>query len=335
MSMNCWNRFIDNQIEEDGISIGSEDTADDENDDYEEDGFVVNESEEEENEDEDGEIDEKESESESVEILPPKRRSRILSVSSSSDEDETENTNEASNDVEIVAMEQVEQVVVVSGSAPVEEEIVEGKTFATTYLVRDETESTEKMKKKSSKIDWPHYSEKELEIEEFDAEKEQKKEVSDVNTDLPSQTDEENRVEGSSVSSDTVSEANTKLRIYSVAKNSVSNAEEIREKQNTSLLVKRVAKEVVLNKRNSLPGIEKLSNSSFNQKTKRRTLGDLNPSAQTDSETKMQASTKETTEKENVNLNASVKTSPNDITLNTSATEENNNQKASKKGWYT
>ncbi|XP_031634025.1 protein slender lobes [Contarinia nasturtii] len=300
-----------------GVDIGSEDSDFEEEDEYEDDGFIIY----------DSDVTDA-TNCEEEEEIPKKsklrRRSAIIEESSSSDESDDEHviesTTEASNDIESVTLQQVESVVVLAGGAPNEAEPIEGKKFATTYLTSEKETKDIKNKSQSNEID----TEKEQET------------IADA-PELPSNKTVHEDQEETSSASKMASEAHAPEAVDSDRESGHNKID-----KNTSLQSKSVSKKIVLKKRTSLPGlsgIESLSK-AIRKESNRQSLSNLNPKASNPTvvEFTMQSSKSKTVEKENLNLNAStssnVSLSPNDITrapLNISSQEENNNQKASKK----
>ena len=134
--MNSFCFFSENEIET-GHDIGSEDTDEDEEDEdeedeYEDDGFIVAEGEE-----TDASISESEEEEEEHFVVakkPARRSSRIIEPSSSEDESDAESIANI-NEIISVSVEVVPESVVVIHANPTEaEELIEGKTFPTTYF---------------------------------------------------------------------------------------------------------------------------------------------------------------------------------------------------------
>ncbi|XP_055300986.1 mucin-2 [Sitodiplosis mosellana] len=346
----------ENEIDE-GQYIGSDDTEDeDEDDDYEDDGFIVDEGEE-----TDASLSEEEEE---IVVVPkPKRRASRIIEPSSSEESDGESTAD-SNDIVAVSVELVpESVVVVHRNTPDAEELVEGKTFPTTYLMpmeEDEVKSTKTTKPVQS-------SAKEAKANRTLDEERQTEE-----------TRRENKVSAQAVEPATSSNANESVRekrddIMFVSDETASDKaieqkETHIEKIETTLqptalsdgkenqTAARKPKKIVVKHRASLPGIDRLPKSSIVKKNSRASLGDLNPIAQNVSITqlktqpskakaseKSQSQTKnrvsmsnngiavEQDETPTANVSLRAKDSKN-AALDISAEENNNNEKASKKG---
>lgn len=271
--------------------MGSEDSEDDEmDDDYDSnDSFLVGDSESIQNTDDEEDILEQIAKSASK-----RRRSRILVESSTEDSNIESLIDASSNDVVSISV-QVESVVVLGGSNAAEEKIVEGKKFATTYLLPENDEQqTETRTEKSA--------EKEVmkikPIEQPETEENKR----DVNGSLKDgETTDAPKIVSDKVVSDLTDEPDsTEAAITATATipqniDQSINANEVTENAPESLIPdsdvvasdskdKEATKKKILTKKRktSLSGIDPLTEASSNigKKTNRMSLGDLNPNHQ-------------------------------------------------------
>lgn len=348
------------------MDIGSDDTEyEDDDDEYEDDGFIVNEevftdaSDASESSDEEEEI---------IVIQNPKRKASRVIESSSSEESDIEST-EDSNDAVAVAVEQVSSVIVVHNqpSTDAEEELIEGRTFPTTYLMPVEDDEDEvKSVKVIRKVKSPKSSAQTNVLKRSDEKetKENQQEI-EVSTQLVRSIDEgASKMVNELVANEqnvaiTAPETSASEKDDETADKNGSEPEKAhttfqqtasssmdqldgKENQKTTKKIKN---------RTSLPGIDRLPKSSIVKKNSRMSLGDLNPNAQNISITqlKTQSSKSKASEKrrsENKNVadnemasaaeeasNVSLRPSTtNDAPLDISSQEENNNNEKASKG---
>lgn len=304
------------------MDIGSSDTEyeyDDEENEYEEDGFIVGDNILQTESDESEALEENsESDEDIVRKKPQRKAVRVLESSSSEESDDgsliSASTN---NDVVSVSVQQVQSVVVFNGNPPNEDEILEGKTFTTNYMMPE----NEKSAKKS---DLPEEKDKQIDNIAQPVQKE----------DLPSsdQKDDEYTEEQEDKTSEASPETlagETELMQKTIA----SPAARLDGKENQSSRQKTFEKI-----RSSLPGIQRLIKSSTTKKSSRVSLGDLNPNAQTMTvaQLKTQVTKKIRIEAPTAQDKLSDSSSdgmsshsPEKVALDISSQEENNNQKTS------
>lgn len=271
--------------------MGSEDSEDpDLNDDYDsKDSFLVLDSGDISNVDDDDDEEDIERVSRRAN---KRRRSRILVESSTDESSNMENMEgDSSNDFVPVSMQLVESVIVLGGignNAP-EENIVEGKTFATTYLIPEKDEeqtgtrtekSTEKEVVKTVSIEQPATEENKQIANEN---------LNDGQTSAVGDKAESNLTEKPESVTDTVTvpqnitqptETDTN-EVKDIAPASQKSASDVVESDSTD---KEPFKQKILAKKQrfSLSGIDPMSKESSNtaKKANRKSLGDLNPNHQ-------------------------------------------------------
>lgn len=274
-AFNLLHSFLENEIPENGEDLGSEDSEDEDlNQDYDsQDSFLVSDSEVIQNTlSSSGEEDNEPI----VKSADKRRRSRILEESSTDDSTNIESSIDAdssSNDVVSISM-QVESVVVLGGNNAVEEKIVEGKTFATTYFIpKNDDQQTETHTEKSAEeevmknIEQPETEENEHGQTSVASKMESDKIESDL-------TENPNSTETVTVPQNVAHSTNTN-EVTEIAPESQKSASDVDSKD------KELAKQKILTKkqRASLSGIHALSKASSNigKKANRMSLGDLNP----------------------------------------------------------
>lgn len=269
----------ENEIVENGEDIGSEDSEDEDlNDSYDSsDSFLVKDSEIVSDDDDEEELAE--------EIAPTKRRRSRMVVESSSD-DSNVTADDSNNTNEIVSISlQVESVVVLEGSNASDQEIVEGKTFATTCLVSENDEREAKAGAHVEKnIEKAVVETKAIENESDESESLIESNASGESNVMADQADSgaTTKMSDDEVVTQSVpvpenieqsTSTNEKEENVSVSQESDSGAVamESNEAHNGKILAKK--------QRTSLPGIDRLqkSSSKIGKKANRMSLGDLNP----------------------------------------------------------
>lgn len=283
------------------MELGSIDTnsSGDDDDEYDEDddGFIVEDddelSEQSNNEEEEEETVDDDSDGEEVIVRRPKRRSSVFFQPISSDDSSdviTDATNDDSNEVVSASVQQVESIVVINSNRPDAEHIVEGKTFATTFIVPDNelptTESANSNLSKSTIVTVPSpktsAEEKKLEIVEEKSEQESSSVLAQEDESVQEQAVateaivEVKATDAAAEPKQSEPETETEQADGDKALQTVKSPPPVLDgKENQSL-----AKKMAIKHRSSLPGIVSLPKASKNKKPSRVSLGDLDRNAQ-------------------------------------------------------
>lgn len=281
--------ITENEIVENGEDLGSEDSDEEGlDDDYDsQDSFIVTDS-----EDVQGE-EEEEEEDMFDQITRPasaRRRSRIIVESSTDDSNMESSIDVSSNDVVAVSV-QAESIVVVvgDGNNAAEEKIVEGKTFATTYLLpesdgKQSETPTDKPAEEASipSIEPPVAEENDQVVNEsaIDGESTSAPEMGGdkAESDLTAKPNTAASTETVTVPQDVPQSTSTDEVKEDVTKSQKSDSD-----ANASGGKEPCKQKISLKKqRASMPGINPLSKESSNidKKANRMSLGELNPNQQ-------------------------------------------------------
>lgn len=271
--------------------MGSEDSEEEGlDDDYDsQDSFLVHDS-------EDAQVqctdNDEEEENMSDQIAKPstRRRSRIIVETSSDDSNMESSVGVSSNDGVAVSM-QAESIVVLVGNNAADEKIVEGKTFATTYLLpqNDEQQSetpTEKSDKEASiqSIESSEPKESDQAVNEIANDGEStsalEMEADKAESDLTEKPDAAAATETVTVPQNTTqSTSETQDEVKEDAPNSQKPDSDANASDGKALARQKIS---LKKQRASLPGIDPLSKASSNigKMSSRMSLGDLNPNQQ-------------------------------------------------------
>lgn len=285
--------IAENEVVEAGEDLGSEDSEEEmDDDDYDsQDSFLVNDEEDVQIQSTDDD-DEEEAVQRIIKQVSNGRRSRII-IESSTDDSNMEGSIDVSSDDVVSVSVQADSVVVLVGNNAVEEKIVEGKTFATTYLIpendaqQNETRTEKIVEKESVEIDTieqPHTEENDQVVNESAKDDETTTSTSPI---MDSNEVENDLTEkpGSTVTTETVpvpqnitqstsiNEANEDV---SKSPKPNSGANDVKDKVSAKQM------DLMKKSRASMPGIDPLSKASSNlgKKANRMSLGDLNPNQQ-------------------------------------------------------